>query len=244
MGKVRCRTTSSSSHSSSNIANLGLTGGRSVGILPYQSMSVYHTFENLLPLGALGFNALNHPWTYQVGYVFPPPVLVLCHVSGRTCDRSILTSNTRCNVLDGGSLACHSSHHIGRHYSPVSCLKGLGAQGYIITAFNPLAVERCVLHRKGFSFSVFQAMAGVTEASTTKVMSNFGMYGQADVFMKVYQTISHLSLNELICFGSFRVRLPWHTNIWYLLFCYFSLFRTLLSLKGLKSSNHLSIPFM
>ena len=36
----------------------------------------YYTLENSLPLGAFGLHAFNYPWTYQVSYVFPPPVLV------------------------------------------------------------------------------------------------------------------------------------------------------------------------
>ena len=36
----------------------------------------YYTLDSLLTPGALGWNALNHPWTFQVGYVFPPPALV------------------------------------------------------------------------------------------------------------------------------------------------------------------------
>ena len=35
----------------------------------------YYTLESPLPLGALGLNAFNHPWTFQVSYVFPPPAL-------------------------------------------------------------------------------------------------------------------------------------------------------------------------
>ena len=34
------------------------------------------TPRKLLPLGALGLNAFNHPWTFWVRYVFPPPALV------------------------------------------------------------------------------------------------------------------------------------------------------------------------
>ena len=41
----------------------------------------YYTLENPLPLGPLGLNAFNHPWTYQVIYVFPPPALVLLFLS-------------------------------------------------------------------------------------------------------------------------------------------------------------------
>ena len=36
----------------------------------------YYTFETPLPVGALGLNAFNHPWTFQVGYVFPAPALL------------------------------------------------------------------------------------------------------------------------------------------------------------------------
>ena len=35
----------------------------------------YYTFESPLPLRALGLNAFNHPWMFQVRYVFPPPAL-------------------------------------------------------------------------------------------------------------------------------------------------------------------------
>ena len=36
-------------------------------------------------LGALGLNAFNHPWKFQVGYVFLPPALVLLaeHITGQ-----------------------------------------------------------------------------------------------------------------------------------------------------------------
>ena len=36
----------------------------------------YYTSEFPLPLGALGLNAFNHLWMFQVRYVFPPPTLV------------------------------------------------------------------------------------------------------------------------------------------------------------------------
>ena len=36
----------------------------------------YYTLETPLPLGPLGLNAFNHPWTFQVSYVFPSPALV------------------------------------------------------------------------------------------------------------------------------------------------------------------------
>ena len=36
----------------------------------------YCTMESPLPLGAFRLNAFNHPWIYQVSYLFPPPALV------------------------------------------------------------------------------------------------------------------------------------------------------------------------
>ena len=36
----------------------------------------YITLETPLPLGALGLNAFNHPWMFQVSCMFPPPALV------------------------------------------------------------------------------------------------------------------------------------------------------------------------
>ena len=37
---------------------------------------LYYTLESPLHLETLGVNAFNHPWTYQVSYVFPPLALV------------------------------------------------------------------------------------------------------------------------------------------------------------------------
>ena len=36
----------------------------------------YYSLESPLPLGALGLNVFNHPWTFQVSYVIPPHALV------------------------------------------------------------------------------------------------------------------------------------------------------------------------
>ena len=41
-------------------------------------------------------------------------------------------------------------------------LVGQCAQGSAISAFNPLAAQRCVLHGQGFSSSVHQAVVGTT----------------------------------------------------------------------------------
>ena len=107
----------------------------------------YFTLETPLPLGALGLNAFSHPWNFQVSYVFLPLALVPLvlsrflaeHVNGET-----FTSGG--SMLDGGSLASHSSQHAGRCSLAVShhkrshcgCFGRPGAQG---SAFNPLAAQ-------------------------------------------------------------------------------------------------------
>ena len=80
-------------------------------------------------------------------------------------------------MLDGGSLASHSSQYVGRCSSAVShlkrshhgCFSRPGTQGSAISAFNPLVAQWCVLHRQGFSSSVCQAVVGTTWMSTSKV---------------------------------------------------------------------------
>ena len=46
-------------------------------------------------------------------------------VSGRTCHRSIQTFGSGSTILDRGSLASHSSQHVGRHSLVLSCNKHL-----------------------------------------------------------------------------------------------------------------------
>ena len=56
-----------------------LWGLPEVDLLPSSHVSQYqhyNTLESPLPLGALGLNAFNHPWMFQVSYVFPSPALV------------------------------------------------------------------------------------------------------------------------------------------------------------------------
>ena len=96
-------------------------------------------------------------------------------VSSETCHKSIQTSYFSGTMLDGGSLAFHSSQYVGRHCSSVShcngshhkCFSSLGAQGSAIAAFNPLAAaaQRHALHRQGFSSSVCQVVAGMTHVT-------------------------------------------------------------------------------
>ena len=98
-------------------------------------------------------------------------------VSSRTCQRSTQTFTSGGSMLDGGSLASHSSQHVGRCSSVVpsskrthsGCFSGPGAQGSMISAFNPLAAQQHILCRQGFSSSVCQAVVGATQMSMSMV---------------------------------------------------------------------------
>ena len=71
----------------------------------------YFTLETPLSLGALGLNAFSHPWTFQVSYISSsgsgPSSSV--QLSGRTCQWSTQTFDSGSTMLDGGSMASHSS---------------------------------------------------------------------------------------------------------------------------------------
>ena len=115
----------------------------------------YYTLEMPLPLGVFGLNTFNHPWKFQVSYMFPPPSLVPLvpsHISVRTCQRLTQTFDSGGTMLDGGSLASHSSQHVDRHSSALShhgrfhreCFSRPHAQGSAISAFSPLVAQMCV----------------------------------------------------------------------------------------------------
>ena len=97
-------------------------------------------------------------------------------VSSRTCQRSTQTFTSGGSILDGCSLASHSSQHAGRYSSVVpsskrsrhGCFGRPGTQGSVISAFNPLAAQQHVLCRQGFSSLVCQAVAGATRMSPIK----------------------------------------------------------------------------
>ena len=98
-------------------------------------------------------------------------------VSSTTCQQSTQTFSSGGSMLDGGSLASHSSQHAGRSSSVVShhkrshcgCFSRPGTQGSEISAFNPLAAQQHVLCRQGFSSSVCKAVAGATQMSMSRV---------------------------------------------------------------------------
>ena len=60
---------------------LGPSKGGPDGIFSFHSMPALLHIGISTTSGALGLNAFNHLWTFQVGYVFPPPALVLMVLS-------------------------------------------------------------------------------------------------------------------------------------------------------------------
>ena len=115
----------------------------------------YFTLDTPLPLGALGLNAFSHLLTVQVSCVSfsgsGPSCSVL--VSSRTCQWSTQTFDSGGTMLDGGYLASHHCQHVGRCSLAVShhkrschgCFSRPGAQGSVISAFNPLTSQQHVL---------------------------------------------------------------------------------------------------
>ena len=66
----------SSSHSLGSISSLGSTIGGSIGILTYQLMSALLHLRKFTTSRCLEVEHFNHPWTYQMTYVFPPAAFV------------------------------------------------------------------------------------------------------------------------------------------------------------------------
>ena len=112
--------------------------------------------------------------------------------SGKTCHRSIQTSYSSGTLLDGGSLASHSSNHVGRHSSSIAhckrpyhgCFSHLGVQGSAITAFNPLAAHRCVLQRHGFFPPSVRQWQRQIKCLEQKITSNSGRNGLVRVLLR------------------------------------------------------------
>ena len=123
LGKVDSRVTPASSHNSDCLSPLRSTRGRSVVILIHQSMSALLHLGKLTNSGSLGFECFQPPQdiSYQLcvsSSLYSSNGSVQDSV--RTCHKSIQTSYSSGTLLDGGSLASHSSQHVGRHSSLVS----------------------------------------------------------------------------------------------------------------------------
>ena len=172
-GKVGSRVTSSSLHGSGSTSTLGWSGSGSIGILWYQSMSALLHFGISITSWRNGVEccqlSLDISGELCVSFccVSSPSSL---QVSGRTFHRSTQNSYSSCDLLDRGILDSSTSQHVEDHSSSVSyhknphhgCFGRLGAVGTAVAEFNPLAAQRCLLCRQGFSSSVCQAVAGAT----------------------------------------------------------------------------------
>ena len=158
---------------SRSFSPLGPTRGGSPGILQHHSLPALLQLGISTASGGLGIECLQ-PFLDISGKLHVSSSCITSsssvQVFGGTCQRSTQTFDSGDTMLDGGFLAPHSSQHIGRHSSAVShhkrshhgCFGRPGAQGSVISAFNPLAAQQCVLHKQGFSSSVCQAVAGET----------------------------------------------------------------------------------
>ena len=134
----------------------------------------YFTLETPLPLGVLGLNAFSHPWNFQVSY-----------------------------VLDGGSLASHSSQHAGRHSLAVSHRKDLVVEvsvGQVLKGLWYLHLtlwllsDVCYAYRGSLPQSVrwwWGQLKHLHHGST----SSAGGSGLVGVLHRVYQTMPSLPLN-------------------------------------------------
>ena len=105
------------SHSSGGLSSLGSSRSGPVGIPTYQSMSVILLLWKSTTSGNLGLNAFNHHWTYQVSYVFPPPLLFPLVLS-MFLAKNVTGQFRPVTLLEPccfwGSLPSHRSQHAGR----------------------------------------------------------------------------------------------------------------------------------
>ena len=160
MGKTSFRVASPSSYCTDSFLALGSTRGRSVDSLTYQLMSLLLYSGRSITSRSLQVECIQ-PSLAVLGELYVSSSSIKfagsVQVSSRTCHKLIQTSQSSGSLLDGGSLASHSSQHVGRCSSSVSHHKGSccgcfgrpGTQESTMPAFNPLAAQRCVLYRQG-----------------------------------------------------------------------------------------------
>ena len=132
---------------------------------PTNKCQHYYTLENPIPLGPLGLNTFNYPRTYHVSYVFPSPTLVTLDLSKFltkyvTGQFRFLLMALCCMEAPWPPTVLTMKKEIP-HWCPMirrschECVSRLDATGSVIAVFCPLAAQRCVLCRQGFSSSVF-----------------------------------------------------------------------------------------
>ena len=190
----------SSSGGSGSFSPLGPSRGGPAGIFSFYSMPTLFHFGNSNAPGGLGVECLQPSLEFSgklcVSSSGSGPSYSV-QVSSRTCQWSTQTFTSGDSMLDGGSLASHSSQHAGRCSSVVShhkrshcgCFSRPGAQGSAISAFNPLAAQQCVLPQ---SVRQWQGQLECLHQGST---SSAGRSGLGGVLDRVYQTMPSLPLN-------------------------------------------------
>ena len=158
---------SPSSHISCCIFNFGFNSEMDLLASSFASQC-HHCFplETPLPLGAFELKTFNHSWQFWMSYIFPSTVLVpivlfdflVEHVTGQ--DRFLILCAlcwmeapwlpTIQNILEDILVSVPPKRPF-QGWVDKPCAKWS----------DPLGDQRCVLHRKRFSPSVYQLMVGV-----------------------------------------------------------------------------------
>ena len=187
---------------------LGPSRGGPAGIFSFYSMPALFHFGNSSASGGLGVECLQPSLEFSgklcVSSSSSGPSCSV-QVSSRTSQWSTQTFTSGGSMLDGGSLASHSSQHAGRCSSAVShhkrsrcgCFGRPGAQGSVISAFNPLAAQQCVLctDRGSLPSSVRQLCRGNSNIYIKGLPAVLEGGGPGGVLDRFYQTMSSLPLN-------------------------------------------------
>ena len=145
----------------------------SAGIFSFHSMPALLHLRISTTCGALGLNAFNHPWTFQVGYLFPPPALVPLvlskflaeHVKSQLRQLILVTPcwmevpwlPTVLNILVDIPQQCPVIKDLIMNVSVDQTLKGLPYLHLTIWLHSDV----CYVDR-GFSSSVHEAVEGAT----------------------------------------------------------------------------------
>ena len=166
----------------------------------------YYTLESPPPLGGLSVECLQPSMGISSRLCvssFSISSSSSVQVSGITCQRSTQTIDSGGTMLDGGSLAPHSSQHVDRHSLVVphhkrshdGCFVRPGAQGSAISAFNPLIAQNVCYTDRGTHLQSVRQWWGQPEHLCQRSTSSVGRNGQVSVLDRVYQTMLSLSLN-------------------------------------------------
>ena len=116
-GSVASRVAPSPSGGSGGFLPLGPSRGGPASIFSFYSISALFPFGNSTAYGGLGVEFLQPSLEFSgklcVSSSGSSPSCSV-PVSGRTCQQSTQTFDSGGTMLDGGSLASHSSQHVGR----------------------------------------------------------------------------------------------------------------------------------